>query len=67
MKTITRPLKAPGNGVLVCAATAGEKPLGAIYKLMSGRFEAVPFDHPDIQRFDCPHEAQRHIELIKIS
>lgn len=54
------------NGLLVCAATAGERVLGAIYKLRNGAFEAVPFDHPNIRRFDDPHKAQRHIEDCKL-
>ena len=71
MKSITRPLPKQKvsdlkvNGLMVVAATAGEKPLGAIYKLINC-FEAVPYDHFDIRRFDNPHDAQRHIEKMKL-
>jgi len=72
MLSITRPLPTQTvsdlkiNGLMVVAATAGEKPLGAIYKLITGCFEAVPYNHFDIRRFDDPHAAQRHIEKMKL-
>lgn len=55
------------NGYLVCAATAKEQPIGAIYKLTNGKYEAVPFDDPRILRFNDPHAAQRHIENCKLN
>lgn len=54
------------KGMMVCSATAGEIPIGAIYKLRNGRFEAVPYDDVRIKRFDNPHDAQKHIEDVKL-
>lgn len=70
MKSITKQLsdevrETGVRGIMVCRATAGETPMGAIYKLRDGSFEAVPFDHPCIRRFDDPHKAQWHIEKCK--
>lgn len=72
MKSVIRPLpkkvlnETNVHGVMVVSASAGEKPLGAIYKLRNGRFEAVPYDDHRIVRFDDPHAAQRHIEKCKL-
>ena len=75
MKTILKPLPKKilhtdcgPYGMQVCAATAGEKPLGAIYlcKNSTGKwYEAVPYDDPNIKRFCDPYTAQAHIEMVK--
>ena len=69
-KTITRPLakaliESSVIGLMVCKANAAETPIGAIYKIRSGRkkdlYSAVVYDLSGENKFRNPHDAQKCI------
>ena len=69
MRTFLKPLKnSQGknyqNAQEVCLCNAAETPIGAIWKLRSGKFESFAYDkNTGFGYFDDPHAAKRYVEI----